>query len=222
MGKGTQAQLLVGRGRDAGLKCTLFSFPRYGTNPFSEAVARYLNGEFGSTREVPPEFSSLLYAGDRFAVRAELIQALATDDLVVCDRYVASNLAHHGAKLEAAAREAFVAWLSEIEFELYELPRPAVTVLLDAPVSVARSLVASKADRGYTKLSHDIHESDLEYLAVCRDLFMTLASQNERTWRVVPIVSPSGRTRTKLEIARDVIAAVIDVVPSLGLARSVA
>src|SRR5918992_1792925 len=92
-GKGTQAALLAERARTEGLDVASFSFPRYGESAFSGLIADYLNGALG---EVRPELAALLYAGDRFSARAELLQALADHDLVVLHRYVASNLPHQG------------------------------------------------------------------------------------------------------------------------------
>src|SRR5258706_13130245 len=98
-GKNTQSGLLRDRAHAAGIRTTVFSFPRYGTNSFSDAIARYLNGEFGDVMEVAPYLAGALYAGDRFAAREDLLGATCTYDLVICDRYVHSNLAHQAAKL---------------------------------------------------------------------------------------------------------------------------
>ena len=73
-------------------------------NAYSQAIARYLNGEFGGVSDVAAEFAALLYAGDRLAAREELLQAMKSNDLVICDRYVPSNLAHQAAKLSAERR----------------------------------------------------------------------------------------------------------------------
>src|SRR5438552_15172430 len=103
-GKGTQAARLAETAAGHGRRVASFSFPLYDGNPFSRAVADYLNGEFGGADEVHPELAALLYAGDRFHARPRLLEALAVSDLVVCDRYVASNAAHQGAKLSGDAR----------------------------------------------------------------------------------------------------------------------
>src|SRR5581483_5753601 len=141
-GKGTQAARLAERAADRGHSVASFSFPMYDGNPFSSAVADYLNGEFGSAEEVHPELAAMLYAGDRFHARPRLVEAVATHDLVVCDRYVGSNAAHQGAKLRGAARARLLDWLEEVEYGEFALPRADLVVLLDAPVALARKLVA--------------------------------------------------------------------------------
>jgi len=65
-GKGTQAAQLAESAAAGGYRVASFSFPLYDGNPFSRAVADYLNGEFGSADEVHPELAAMLYAGDRF------------------------------------------------------------------------------------------------------------------------------------------------------------
>src|SRR3954454_11151225 len=110
-GKGTQAALLAETARTAGRRVASFSFPLYDENPFSVAVSDYLNGVFGTVDEVHPELAGLLYACDRFHARPSLEVALAGNDLLVCDRYVASNAAHQGAKLQGNERLRLLDWL---------------------------------------------------------------------------------------------------------------
>ena len=62
-------------------------------------VAQFLNGEFGPLESVDPHFSALLYAGDRRESRAALESALAAGKMLLADRYIASNLAHQGARV---------------------------------------------------------------------------------------------------------------------------
>ena len=159
-GKGTQAGRLAERAAEHGRSVASFSFPLYDGNPFSRAVGDYLNGEFGAADEVHPELAALLYAGDRLHARPRIVAALRENDLVVCDRYVASNQAHQGGKLSGDARRRLLDWLEEVEYGEFALPRPQLVILLDAPVALARRLVGRKAARGYTTLEADIHEAD--------------------------------------------------------------
>ena len=201
-GKGTQAAELAESARRAGYTVASFSFPTYDGNPFSRAVADYLNGEFGSADEVHPELAAMLYAGDRLHARAQLVAAIADHDLVVCDRYVGSNAAHQGAKLQGEARERLLAWLDEVEYGEFALPRPDLVVLLDAPVALARQLVGRKAARGYTTLEADIHEADAVHSSATRDLYLELAGRNG--WRVVATEGADGEPREVGEVAAEI------------------
>jgi dTMP kinase len=210
-GKGTQAALLADRARAAGKSVASFSFPLYDDNPFSVAVADYLNGVFGGVDEVHPELAGLLYACDRFHARPRLEQALAEHDLVVCDRYVASNLAHQGAKLAGADRGRLLAWLESVEFGEFRLPRPDLVVLLDLEPVLARTLVGRKAARSYTAMAEDIHESADEHLAAAREVYLELAGRLPGTWRVIGVAGDDG-FREPDEIAADIWAAVCSIV----------
>jgi dTMP kinase len=201
-GKGTQAARLADRARESGRTVASFSFPTYDGNPFSRAVADYLNGEFGSADEVHPELAALLYAADRFHARPRLVEALDSHDLVICDRYAASNAAHQGAKLEGEARRRLLDWLDEVEYGEFGLPRPDLVVLLDTPVAVARTLVARKGARGYTTLEADIHEADAAHTAATREVYLELAEREN--WRIVLTAREDGELRDVDEIADEV------------------
>jgi len=205
-GKGTQAARLAETAGANGYSVATFSFPLYDDNPFSRAVADYLNGEFGAADEVHPELAGLLYAGDRYHARPRIVEALAHNDLVVCDRYVASNAAHQGAKLEGDERRRLLAWLDEVEYGEFALPRPQIVVLLDAPVALARELVAKKAARGYTTLEADIHEADAAHSRATREVYLELAERDG--WHVVRAEGDGGEPRAVDEIAGEVWAAV--------------
>ena len=205
-GKGTQAARVAETATAAGFTVASFSFPLYDGNPFSRAVADYLNGEFGGADDVHPELAALLYAGDRFHARPQLVAALAESDLVVCDRYVASNAAHQGAKLTGEARTRLLDWLDEVEYGEFALPRPELVVLLDAPVALARELVGRKAERGYTTLEADIHESDAGHSGATREVYLELATRDN--WRIVRAAGDDGEPRGLDEVAGEVWAAV--------------
>jgi dTMP kinase len=201
-GKGTQAALLADRARADGRTVATLSFPTYDGNPFAEAIADYLNGAFGSADEVHPELAALLYAADRFHARDQLVTALETHDLVVCDRYVASNAAHQGAKLHGDERRRLLDWLEAVEYGEFRLPRPDLVVLLDTPVAVARTLVAQKGAREYTTLEADIHEADAAHTAATREVYLELAEREG--WRVVLTATDDGRVRDVDEIADEI------------------
>ena len=210
-GKGTQAARLAEAARAGGHTVASFSFPTYDGNPFSRAVAGYLNGEFGKADDVHPELAAMLYAGDRFHARPQLVAAIAEHDLVVCDRYVGSNAAHQGAKLDGEARAELLAWLEEVEYGEFALPRPDLVVLLDAPVALARQLVGRKAARNYTTLEADIHEADTEHSSATRDLYLELAARNN--WLVLSTEGDGGEPREVGDVGDEIWQAVEPLLP---------
>lgn len=215
-GKGTQAAMLLQRLGKEGIASTKLAFPQYGRTPFAEAISEYLNGVYGGVNDVHPKLASLLFAGDRFASKDLIESALANHEVVVCDRYIASNLAHQSAKLPESERTAFIDWLSSIEYGAYGLPKADLTIHLDIPVRQARQLVEKKAPRdqhtlfaeeeqgAYTALVADIHEQDTDYLAACRKAYQHLVrEQIGGTWKTIACTEGS-QIRSADEIGEEI------------------
>lgn len=205
-GKKTQTARLEAFARDAGMSVAVFSFPRYGLSHFAQSVADYLNGDYGDLADTPPEFAALLFAGDRLEAKRELMAALETHDLVLCDRFVASNVAHQSARLPRDRQQAFRTWITEIEFGVYGLPKPAATVYLDVPAEVAYRAIMGKARRVYTDKTHDIHEADLAYLAACHRAYAELSGEDwAGAWVPVACIDDQETLRTPEAIGSDVV-----------------
>lgn len=208
-GKGTQAVMLADRAAAEGLSVAHFAFPRYGDNPFAEAVSWYLNGQLGDRSRLDARLVSLLYAGDRLLARGPLDDALRSHDLVVIDRYSASNLAYQAAVLEDAARESFAAWLDSVEHGSFGLARADLVVLLDLPAELSLARVRSKQPRAYTRLGADANEADEGYLERVRRTYLWLAKRETTPpFHLLPCVARSGRERGEAELAAEVWAVV--------------
>ena len=201
-GKGTQAVRLCERLRSAGASVELLSFPRYEATRFGKAIGEFLNGRFGALEAVHPMLASLLYAGDRFESREVLQNAMTTCDVVVLDRYVASNIAHQGAKLAGAERAELREWVETIEYEIYGLPQPDLVLLLDLPATEAQHLIAKKSARNYTDKKADLHEADGSYLAAVRETYRELAV-DQPAWHILPCIQ-EGTLRTIDDIGEEI------------------
>lgn len=202
-GKGTQAAILHDRLSKSGKTSSLISFPRYTETSFGKRVGEFLNGVFGQLDEVPPELVSLLYAGDRLESLSFLKKELEANSVVVFDRFVPSNIAHQGAKLEVFKQDEFVKWIQHVEYEVYKIPRPNQIILLDVPAEYAQSNVLKKQARDYTKQKTDLQESDLNYLATVRDFYLKLANENP-SWSVIDSCDANGKLRGIEDIADEI------------------
>ncbi len=207
-GKQTQSAALLSRARAAGWRAVGISFPRYGETFFAAAVQDLLQGRYGHAND--PRLAGLVFAGDRLESRPLIERALAEADLVVADRYVASNLAYQAARAPASERAAVVAWLEAVEHEVFGLPRADLTVLFDLPVALAAGRVAGR--RGGDRPDGDLYEADHALLEACRDAYQDLAAKRP-DWVVVPLVD-DGRERAPAEVADAVFAAVAAAKPS--------
>ncbi len=206
-GKGTQAQQLTERLAATGRRVQLLSFPRYRETLFGHAIGDFLNGRFGQLNEVHPFLASVLYAADRFESRSVLTDALQQSDVVICDRYVPSNLAHQGAKLEGAERDELLRTIERIEFGVFALPRPSLVVLLNVPVDIAQRNIAAKKPRSYTDKAADLQEADAGYLQRVRDVYLQLAT-TDPIWQRVESVR-AGKQRSITEIGDDILGRVL-------------
>lgn len=199
-GKGTQAKRLVECMRQLNMHVETMSFPQYGETMAGKLIGEYLNGGFG---DMNPRVASMLYAVDRFESRWKLRQLLSDNDAVVLDRYVSSNLAHQGAKLEPSQLDAFCEWACRLEYEIFQMSVPSLTILIDMPVTVSQSLVEKKPSRSYTSQKADIHEADGAYMQRVRDTYLLLAEKLD--WKVVSGVDAQANVRTVDDIGQEIL-----------------
>lgn len=205
-GKRTQLELLARALARRGHDLSQVSFPNY-SGFFGKLVARFLNGEFGSLESVDPHFSALLYAGDRLESKPGLESALHAGKTLVSDRYIASNLAHQGSRVPPTKRDEFLAWLRQLEYEIYGLPAEDLVIYLRVPAAQAHKLIASKNARDYTDKTHDIQEADLAHLEAASRVYDQLAQQ--ANWvRIECVDTTSGSMRPPEAIHQEMLAAV--------------
>jgi dTMP kinase len=165
-GKGTHSELLVDYLREQGKTVHKISFPQYG-EPSAYYVERYLNGDYGQADDVPADLGVLTYALDRYAASDTLRSYLSDPDtVVVSDRYMASNLAHQGTKIEGSneQRKEFYERSMKTEYDILKIPRPDINITLIMPTKLAQQNVDKKEKRGYTELKRDIHEANSTHL----------------------------------------------------------
>ncbi|MFM8724289.1 MAG: thymidylate kinase [Planctomycetaceae bacterium] len=203
-GKGTQASRLKESLAARGLRAAVLQFPRYSATSFGAAIGDFLNGRFGTLAEVHPQLAAVLYAGDRFESRGLLLELMEQHDVVVLDRFVGSNLAHQASRLTGAARLALIEWIERIEFGVFQLPRPDLTVLIDMSSQMSRELVSRKGQRDYTEREADLQESDLPYLERVRRCYLALSSDRP-DWCTVHGLDPAGRLRSIEDVAAEIL-----------------
>ena len=203
-GKRTQLEMLARAMQTRGIAHATIGFPRY-EGFFGRMVAQYLNGEFGTLVDVDPHFSALLYAGDRFENKKLLESYLAEGKLVLADRYIASNLAHQGARVPPKRFPEFLRWLEKLEYGLYALPEEDLVIHLHLSAARAQKLVGKKRARNYTRRRRDLQEASLAHLQSASRIFERLARR--RNWATVECISARNSTlRPPEEIHREIMA----------------
>lgn len=173
-GKTTQFNLLAENLKKAGYDVEVFDFPRY-DEPSSHFVRTYLNGGYGPASSISPYTASLFYALDRYEAAPAIRKALEEGKIVLSNRYVGSNMAHQGSKFDDPIQQrGFFLWEDGLEFQLLGIPRPTLNIYLRVPADISYQLIAKKAERSYTKKSHDEHEADISHLRRSVDTYDTL------------------------------------------------
>lgn len=164
-GKQTQSELLYKRLTEDGVKARLVSFPDYSSDS-SALVKMYLNGDFGKDPgDVNAYAASTFFAADRFASYRRVWKSdYENGTVIIADRYVPSNMIHQASKLAEREKPRFIDWLNELEYGIYGLPKPNVTLFLDMPPEYAQKLMADRENKIDHSQKKDIHESSGEYL----------------------------------------------------------
>lgn len=184
-GKGTQVGRLMEKFQSFGYVVALFDFPRYGTF-YGHEVASLLKGGYGPLHQVPPFLAAMLYAGDRLDAAPQMRSDLAGGGVVLCNRYVASNLAHGGAKHtseEAAVR--FIRKVEGMEYGVNNLPKPDLQLFLDVPTEHAQEMLATKGEREYMGgVGIDLAEADLSHQEKTRMMYRWLCENRPNFVRI--------------------------------------
>jgi dTMP kinase len=201
-GKATQTKILIDRLKNEGYPVFMLDFPRYGKRS-AAMVEDYLNGKFGDAEEVGPYRGSVFYACDRFAASRDVKKRLGRGEIGISNRYVSASMGHQTGKIsEDTEKDKFLDWLSNLEYEIFEIPKPDCQILLYADPAVAQALVDKKGHRDYVGGDkRDIHEADIDHLKNASEAFLYCA--DKFGWDVVGC-TPEGVMRSVEDIHEEI------------------
>ena len=176
-GKRTLTDALDAALAGRGARSARFAFPRYDADVHAELVSDALHGRLGDLGD-SVHGMAVLFALDRRGAAAELRAALDRVDVVLVDRYIASNAAYGAARRREDAGGEFVEWVHDLEVRRFGLPVPDLQLLLRVPREVAAERAAGreKADAARTR---DSFESDDGLQERCAAVYDQLA---DRAW----------------------------------------
>lgn len=171
-GKATQTLLLSQKLEQDGYDVKFINFPQYGQKS-AGMIENYLREQkYGSNGNVTPYQAALFYAIDRFDAKKQLLEWLAAGKVVLCDRYVGSNLAHQGCKIESGEeRKKFFAWIEHLEYEIMGIPKPDLNIILK--IEPEKGQFLAKRDSKHK----DLHEDDLNHLRAASQIYAELAEE---------------------------------------------
>ncbi|MBU9764048.1 dTMP kinase [Mycobacterium sp. TNTM28] len=134
------------------------AFPRYHQSVPADLAAEALHGAHGDLADSVYAMAAL-FALDRAGAREEIEHLQGAYDVVILDRYVASNAAYSAARLHQGADGAAVAWVRELEYDRLKLPRPDWQILLDVPTELAARRAEHRANTEADR-AKDAYERD--------------------------------------------------------------
>lgn len=177
-GKRTLVDRLTSRWEADGRRVATLAFPRYGRSVHADIASEALHGEHGDLR-ASASAMAMLFALDRRDAADEIRDLLATVDVVLLDRYVASNAAYTAARRGEEADGDAVAWVDALEFDRFGLPVPDRQVLLGTDPVLARSRATSRAAADSSR-AMDAYERDTALQHATFAVYQGLAA---RSWR---------------------------------------
>ncbi|MEU0495664.1 dTMP kinase [Mycobacterium sp. NPDC006124] len=157
-GKRTLTDGLQTSFESTGKSVARLAFPRYHESVHADLAAEALHGRHGDLASSVYAMATL-FALDRADATSQIDRLCTEHDVVILDRYVASNAAYSAARLHEGVDGSVVAWVGKLEFGRFALPRPDWQVLLAVPTEVAAERAlrreAAEADR-----ARDAYERD--------------------------------------------------------------
>lgn len=175
-GKQTQTDLLIKKLNQEGVLCNKLGFPNY-----DSASGRIVGGPYLGKEGICDSFfsegasnvdalvSCCYFGADRRYALPVLNEKLSNFDIVILDRYVASNMAHQGGKLNSKEqRKELFDKLDYFEFGFLELPRPDLTIFLYLPSKVSLETLLNRGEK------LDGHEPDPLHLKNAEETYLQL------------------------------------------------
>jgi dTMP kinase len=180
-GKQSQTEMLVSRLNAEGILAKRVDFPQYDSES-GKLVKRYLSGEFGEN--VNPYLGSLPYAIDRkMSAENEMIRCLNDGYVIVCDRYVSSNMIHQSSYFDTKEKQdEYLDWITNFEYKFMKLPQPDMTVYLQVDPTITINLMKDREEL-------DMHEKNVAYIHTCYEMAQYVA--NKYNWTTINCVDNS-------------------------------
>ena len=163
-GKGTQVKILEEKLKKMWKTVKVLDYPRYWEKS-AFAVEKYLNWEYW--KDVTAKQASIFYALDRYDDSFNLRKDFANYDYIISNRYVSASMIHQAGKiLDKKERQEFLEWLADLEYNIFNIPKPDKTIFLNVSPIMSQKLVLMKEERLYLKdwKKMDLHEEDKNHL----------------------------------------------------------
>lgn len=190
-GKATLARELTARWQAEGRSVATMAFPRYGKSVHADLVRDVLYGRLGDLAQ-SVYGAALLFALDRRDAADEIRDLKSRNDIVLLDRYIASNAAYGAARLGAPeAPTDFPEWVRALEVDRFGIPAPDHQLLLATPADLAAERARGRASGDVTR-ALDTFESDDGLQRRTAAMYQRLAAESYLSEWTVLTPDPDG------------------------------
>ena len=185
-GKETQSKLIEEKLKKEEKKVLRISFPAYDSPTGKIIEGPYLGKSMNTyfdegPTNVDPKVISLLYAADRLYNLKDIDKNF---DYIIFDRYVESNMAHQGSKIDnIEERKELYSFINELEYKLLQLPKPDITIFLHVPYEYVKKLKENRKQL-------DEHEKDDKFSKKSIDTYLELT--NLYNWNKIECIKDNN------------------------------
>ena len=170
-GKNTLVNRIKG---ELSVEVDVLGFPRYEESVHAQLAQEALYGRMGDLTDSAYAMATL-FALDRYGAKDRLLEAQEGKNLLILDRYVASNAAYSAARL---GTDEVVDWVYDLEFSRLGLPKPSLQIFLDTDVELAAARAEARAAEDASR-ARDRYEKDSDLQSNTAAAYRRLA---ERAW----------------------------------------
>ena len=110
------------------------------------------------------------------------------------------------------AKDKYLDWLVDYEFNMYKIPQPDCVVFLDVPVNFSKKLMENRKNKFTGEKKKDIHESDIKYLEKSYENSLYIA--DKYNWNKINCVE-NDKLRSIDSIHEEIYNLVIDRIKSM-------
>jgi len=175
-GKTTQLNILKEKLEAEGYMVAVADFPQYNTKS-AGMVEEYLSGKYGQADEVDPYKASIFYAVDRFDASSRIKGWLEEGKVVLSNRYTSASLGHQGGKIDnPLERKIFFNWLYDLEYKIFEIPKPDLTIVLQVEPEISFTLAKERGREDWNGKTKDIHEDNFDHLKKAEQTYLEISS----------------------------------------------
>jgi dTMP kinase len=175
-GKTTQLKLLQERLEAEGLEVAVADFPQYNTKS-AGLIEEYLSGKYGQAEDIDAYKASIFYAVDRYDASFQIRHWLQNGKIVLANRYTSANMGHQGCKISnPLERRVFFNWLYDLEYKIFEIPRPDLSLILHVESAIAQKLTKTRGREDWIGKTKDIHEENLSHLQKAEQVYLEIAN----------------------------------------------